>query len=1059
MNTPPEFSLSAVNQKRQSASSEPAAVVEEYTAVAHPVPTQSEAALPLREDSTGETPRFMLPFDPLRVAEALWRSAPRCLVVACICGLALFVLARLRIESHYTATAQLVKQAVPDSFRATEVGESYKPTEIPVPILTSNIMRSRSLMDRVAGLTNPPTDAQIILQGITVNTDRKTEVISASYTSDVSPARAVEIITRYADEVVKLTQELQAHDAQEMNSFLKKQLARCDADLLKLNEEILSYAEQAQLLDGDKEMTAYLSELGNLDLKYETLRLDYETLDLKLQSVERELAKASPTASSLQVARGELTQLLNRYTEKNPIVLEQMDRIKALEDALKSESESSHDEPPKGGESPVAVSLYLQRVDLLSQKNIYAEQLTKLAQIREKLADKLKQLPRKNLEYTQMRARQQALDSTRQLLASRQREAELHSENSPGYYRVIQDAHVEDVVTDTRMSKKLLAGAAGAAIGFFAMAAWYIFRELADSRVKTPADLRRVTHLPVLASFPAEMSSDASAQETWAFRTWTRLQMRLRTPGRALVCGLLTEREPENCAQLARMLGDAAAWRGAPVLIITKDPPGERPTLTLMEALGPCLSEADRWLDKGSGVVFLKVDEHWEWTSEQRGKLADALELWSRRTHAVIFVELPPASRPETLLMAERLPQILWVGAGGEPSDSSLAETLETYRHAGCHFLGAMLNRAPRLQPAFLNQFAGVLSVWLLALLPGTLVFGEDKPIELTSLEDVGSRASATIKAEPVPAASAASEAPPEQAYTLGAGDVINLEVFRQVGSIRKGIEIRPDGRISYLQAQDVLAAGLTIDQLRVKLREELSKYYHHPVVMVTPVRFESRKVYVLGKVVKKGMVNFDRPLTLLEAITEAGGLETGMFQQNTVELADLGRSFLSRRGQRQKVNFEALFMRGDMSQNVRLEPDDYIYLPSANNNEIYVLGSVQKQGTQGLLAQTSVTSAITLAGGFTPKAYRSKVLVIHGSLDHPETVVVDVAAILKGKIKDIKLQPNDIVFVADKPWARAEELLDMALSSFIQGAVTGYTNGAIGPFITRPIINAVGGE
>ncbi|MFZ4764097.1 MAG: SLBB domain-containing protein, partial [Roseimicrobium sp.] len=232
-----------------------------------------------------------------------------------------------------------------------------------------------------------------------------------------------------------------------------------------------------------------------------------------------------------------------------------------------------------------------------------------------------------------------------------------------------------------------------------------------------------------------------------------------------------------------------------------------------------------------------------------------------------------------------------------------------------------------------------------------------------------------------------------------------------------------------------------------------LAQYIHNPRVMVTPHSFNSRKVYILGKVIKKGMVNYDRPLSLVEAVTEAGGLETGLFMQNTVELADLSHSFLSRKGQRVKLDFEALFLRGDMTQNVMLQPDDYIYFPSANSNEIYVLGAVRSQGTQGLLAQSTVTSVIVTAGGFTSRAYKERVLVVRGALEKPQSFVVNMSAVMQAREKGFRLEPKDIVYIADKPWAQVEELLDLALTAFIQGAVSSYRAGAVGPLITKPLI------
>ena len=80
--------------------------------------------------------------------------------------------------------------------------------------------------------------------------------------------------------------------------------------------------------------------------------------------------------------------------------------------------------------------------------------------------------------------------------------------------------------------------------------------------------------------------------------------------------------------------------------------------------------------------------------------------------------------------------------------------------------------------------------------------------------------------------------------------------------------------------------------------------------------------------------------------------------------------------------------------------------------------------------------------------------LVIRGALDKPKTFVVNMNAILTGREKGFKLEPNDIIYIADKPWARAEELLDMAITTFLQGAVSGYTSSHVGPLIKRPLIS-----
>jgi protein involved in polysaccharide export with SLBB domain len=275
-----------------------------------------------------------------------------------------------------------------------------------------------------------------------------------------------------------------------------------------------------------------------------------------------------------------------------------------------------------------------------------------------------------------------------------------------------------------------------------------------------------------------------------------------------------------------------------------------------------------------------------------------------------------------------------------------------------------------------------------------------------------------------------------QQRLTLGPGDTLNLQLFDMPDSARTEVPIGPDGRISFLQARDIMAAGLTIDELRAKMDQALAKFYQNPRSIIVPVAFHSKKYIMLGAVANKGVYTFDRPLRVIEAIARAGGLETGLYAARTVELADLQRSFLVRNGQRLPVDFERLFQRGDLSQNVPLQPDDYLYFALASANEIYVLGEVTMPGVQVFAAKPSAISAVALAGGFTYRAFKSRVLVVRGSLDHPETFVVDAAAIISGKAPDFKLQPRDIVYVGRNPWVTAAELVDMAAKAFVQSAV-----------------------
>ena len=282
--------------------------------------------------------------------------------------------------------------------------------------------------------------------------------------------------------------------------------------------------------------------------------------------------------------------------------------------------------------------------------------------------------------------------------------------------------------------------------------------------------------------------------------------------------------------------------------------------------------------------------------------------------------------------------------------------------------------------------------------------------------------------------------------YTLGAGDILSLSLYGHPELDRSEIFVRPDGTLGYLQASNVRAEGLTIDELRGALETELVRYYRHPRVIVTPVELRSKRYVLLGKVVDKGAFTLEYPITLLEAVARARGIETGLFEQYTVELADLPRSFLMREGKRLPIDFSKLFLEGDLSQNVEIEPNDYVFFASANVNEVYVLGLVGSPGVLGFTPQLTAVGAITVRGGFGKGAYSGRVLVVRGGLAGPERFVVDVNAVLAGRTKDFPLLPKDIVFVSAKPWKFAEELLDSAIGTFLQTMTATWTARNVDP-------------
>ncbi|HEX7863165.1 MAG TPA: polysaccharide biosynthesis/export family protein [Verrucomicrobiae bacterium] len=104
----------------------------------------------------------------------------------------------------------------------------------------------------------------------------------------------------------------------------------------------------------------------------------------------------------------------------------------------------------------------------------------------------------------------------------------------------------------------------------------------------------------------------------------------------------------------------------------------------------------------------------------------------------------------------------------------------------------------------------------------------------------------------------------------LSAGDTLDISFpgATNFSAIRR---IGPEGGISMPIIGQVQAAGKTAAQLEAELEERYAKELQDPEVFVN-IAGSANVVYISGSVVRPGRVNLDRPLTVLEAILEAGG-------------------------------------------------------------------------------------------------------------------------------------------------------------------------------------------
>lgn len=281
--------------------------------------------------------------------------------------------------------------------------------------------------------------------------------------------------------------------------------------------------------------------------------------------------------------------------------------------------------------------------------------------------------------------------------------------------------------------------------------------------------------------------------------------------------------------------------------------------------------------------------------------------------------------------------------------------------------------------------------------------------------------------------------------YTLGPGDSLNFSVYDRPDLARQNVTIAPDGTVSYLQAVGIHARGLTLDQLRTKIEAKLLQ--KDAKVIITPAEISSKNFSIIGRVRKPGSFPMDRPISILEGIALAEGIEVGSVRGSAFELADFERSFVARRGKKLDVDMSRLYYEGDLSQNAYLEPNDYIYVASSLKKECYVLGAVNNAGRYKMPVKLTLASAVAQAGGFSNEAFKMRVLLIRGSIHNPETQIVNMKAILTGQAPDIEIQSRDIIFVSKRPFEVIERVLDSAIFTYVQTVTAEAMNQNYTPF------------
>lgn len=312
-------------------------------------------------------------------------------------------------------------------------------------------------------------------------------------------------------------------------------------------------------------------------------------------------------------------------------------------------------------------------------------------------------------------------------------------------------------------------------------------------------------------------------------------------------------------------------------------------------------------------------------------------------------------------------------------------------------------------------------------------------------------------------ALSAAARAVPPHDYVIGSGDLLSVQVF-DVPELSRELRVSQTGTIGFpLVPTRLHVSGLTELQAEEKIAEVLAAngLVSHAQVSVAVKERKSKPITVVGAVGHSMVYQADRPLTLIEILAEAGGIQSDaadsvIITRTETESVDFGSepppltpqdaaspagngnsnqdSVISDAARKSNasdapplsdpvpppisstitVNLNQILERGDTSSNILLKPGDIVTVPHAGI--VYALGAVARPGgftVSNDRSQLTTLKLLSLAGGLDRTAKSEHAIIVRkDSNGQQHEVAVDLHRILKMQSEDVRLQASDILYV-----------------------------------------------
>jgi polysaccharide export outer membrane protein len=158
--------------------------------------------------------------------------------------------------------------------------------------------------------------------------------------------------------------------------------------------------------------------------------------------------------------------------------------------------------------------------------------------------------------------------------------------------------------------------------------------------------------------------------------------------------------------------------------------------------------------------------------------------------------------------------------------------------------------------------------------------------------------------------------------YTINPGDALQISVWGEE-SLQKEVKVLPDGSISFPLAGRVVVSNIGTVEVEKRITEKLKSFLPDPQVTVVVSNVDGNRAYVIGKVLKPGPIFITSPITVIQALSLAGGIDK-FAEADSIKVlrkTDNGQTTIT-------VDYNKLIKGQDLGSNVLLNTGDTVLVP-----------------------------------------------------------------------------------------------------------------------------------